>query len=258
MRAIGHIARSVLIEAVRRREIYAVVLAGVALIGLVMSMDFFQLDGLTKFYREIVLKVMSMATAVTVIVLASRQLPREFEARTIYPLLARPIQRSSFLVGKLLGVMLAALFCFALFMVIYVAGALYLGGVVPWGLFGQYVYLQVLMMLVLATLCFWLSMLLNLDAAITVGVLLYILASTVASMMSYLYDYMSAAGQCLLLVFNYALPQLILFDLSEKAVHGEVWTPLGASTMLALTAYGLAFSVVYFGMAALCFRRRAL
>lgn len=253
-----HIAKSVLIEAIRRREIYVVVLVGVSLIGMVMSIDFFEIEGLTKFYREIALKVMSMATALTVIVLASRQLPREFETRTIYPLLARPISRFSFLLGKLAGVMLAAAFCFSLFMAVYVIGTLYLGSVVPWALFGQYMYLQVLMMAILATLCFWLSMLLNLDAAITVGVLFYILASTFTSMMSYLYDYMDALGKGLLVLMNYALPQLVLFDLSEKAVHGEVWTPLSAYTMLTLTVYGVAFSAAYFAFAAVSFRRRAL
>ena len=58
-RAVGLIARSVLIEAVRRREIYVVVLLATLLIGALMSVDFFGLDGLTKFYREIALKVMS-------------------------------------------------------------------------------------------------------------------------------------------------------------------------------------------------------
>lgn len=252
------IARSVLLEALRRREIYAIVLVATLLIGAVMTVDFFNIEGLTKFYREVALKIMSAATALTVIVLAARQLPREFETRTIYPLMARPISRLSFLGGKLLGVMLAAVFCFALFMAVYLAGAAWLGSSVPWGLFAQYVYLQILMLLILAALSFWLSMLLNLDAAITIGAIFYVFAATFTTMTSYIYDFTNPVGQVIIKVAIFAIPQLTLFDLSDKAVHAEFWGPLGAGTMLQLTLYGLFFAGVYFSLAAVWFRRRPL
>lgn len=258
MRSVWLIARSVLIEAVRRREVYAIVLVSVLMIGAVMTVDFFQVRGLTKFYREMALKIMSCAAALTVVILAARQLPREFENRTIYPLLAKPLGRPVFLVGKLLGVMLAAAFCFMLFMSIFVAGSFYLGAPIPWALFAQYIYLQMLMMLVLATLSFLLSMVMNLDAAITVAVIFYAASSTITAAMSYLYDYMSAFGQVVLGVLNFAIPHLTLFDLSGKAVHADVWEPLGWSVMLALTLYGGVFAGLYLGGAMLSFRRRPL
>ena len=176
------------------------------------------------------------------IVLSARQLPREFERRTIYLLLAKPISRVTFLAGKLAGVMLAATFCFALFIAVYVGGTLYAGGAIPWALFSQYVYLQLLMMGVLASLGFWLSMVLNLDAAITIGVLFYVTASLLITLSSHLYDYMSMAGKAVLIFLTYAVPQLTLFDLSEKTIHGETWVPLSAGTMGALTLYGAFFA----------------
>lgn len=258
LRSIGLIGRSVLIESIRRREIYAIVLVACLLIGAVMTLDFFALEGLTKFYREIALRVMSMTTALTVIVLSARQLPREFENRTIYPLLAKPVSRLTFLIGKLLGVQLAAVFCFALFMVVYVVGALYLHGSIPWALFGQYLYLQMLSMLVLATLAFWLSMVLNLDAAITLAVIFYLTAATYTSITTYIYELLGPVQRAVLVVLNYALPQLALFDLSEKTVHDEVWPPLSFATMAELTLYGGTFAAVYFGLALFSFRRRPL
>ena len=137
-RAMGLIAKGVLVESTRRRELYVIVLMACLLIGFVMTLDFFGLEGLTKFHREVALKVMGVSTALAVIVLAARQLPREIENRTIYPLLARPISRLDFLLGKLLGVLLAGMFCFGLFMAVYVGGALRLGVEVPWGLFLQH------------------------------------------------------------------------------------------------------------------------
>jgi ABC-type transport system involved in multi-copper enzyme maturation permease subunit len=257
-RAVGLIARTVLVEAVRRREMYMIVLTAGALIALVIGMDFFGLEGLNKFYREMSLQVMSAATALAVIVLSARQLPREFEQRTIYPLLAKPVSRLSFLAGKLVGVMLAAGFCFLMFMAVYVIGTLVSGGRVPWMLFGQYVYLQMLMMLILATLGFWLSMVLNLDAAITVGVLFYATASLLTNLTMTLYAFMEPAGQAVLKFLTYAIPQLTVFNLSGKTIHAEAWDPLSSAIVAQLTLYGLAFAALYFGFAALVFRRRAL
>lgn len=258
MRKVWLIARGILIEAVRRREIYAIVLISTLLIGAVMTVNFFNITGLYKFYREVALNIMSTATALTVIVLAARQLPREFESRTIYPLLAKPVSRATFLAGKLLGIMLAAAFCFAIFMAIYVAGVIHLGGNLPIMLFTQYIYLQMLKLLILATLSFWLSMLVNLDAAITLGVVFMLASSVLTAALSYIYEFVSPVGQIVLKVLNYGIPQLTLLDLSGKTVHAEIWPPLEAPIMLALTAYALFFASLYFALSMLWFRRRAL
>lgn len=258
MRPVRLIAWSVLIEAVRRKEIYAIVLISCLIIAGIMSIDFFGLRGLSKFYCEMSLSVMSIATALTTIVLAARQLPREFEARTIYPLLAKPISRATFMVGKLVGVMLAAAFCFLLFMVIYVGGAIYMGSHLSVGLLAQYVYLQMLALLILATLGFWLSLWLNLDAAVTIGAILYFTASIIMTSISYIYDYAGKAGKMVLLAVTYLLPQLRLLDLSEKVVHSDVWQPLRPSIILVLTLYASFYAVVYFALAYLFFRRKPL
>jgi len=258
MKALFLIARTVGIEALRRKEIYVVVLLSCVLIALIMTLDFFQLDGLTKFYREFALKVMSTATAITVIILSSRQLPREFERRTIYPLLSRPISRPMFLLGKLLGVWLSAAFCFGLFMLVFIGGMIWLQGDIHWPLFFQYLYLQMMMMLILASLGFMLSMMFNIDAAISLAILLFGLGSTLASIITHLYEATSALGQWFLKFLTYVIPQLMLFDLSEKAIHSEAWEPLSMSILGTLTLYAGVFSGLYFFATFLLFRRKAL
>ncbi len=252
------IAKSVLIEALRRKEIYAIILLSLIFIGAIMSVDFFNLQDLEKFYREVALRIMSIASAVTVIVLSSRQLPREFENRTIYPLLAKPISRAQFLLGKLCGVMAAAIISFLLLMSVYVAGVLYLNGSIPVILFLQYLWLQLVMLLLLCTLSFWLSMLMNLDAAMTISTLLYAFASLFSSMATTLYEFTDAFGRVVLIVFNYAVPQLVLFDLSEKAVHADKWPPIDFMTLLGVTLYGFFYTALFFSFTLLSFRRKAL
>ena len=252
------LARSVLLEAVRRKDIYVIILLCCTLIGVAMAMDFFGLTGLVKFYREIALRLMGTATAIAVILLATRQLPREFEQRTIYPLLARPIGRALFLLGKGLGIQAAAVFCFGLFMLLYVAGLLYLGGPVGWSLFAQHLLLQFLQMMLLTAACFLLSLAFSKDAALTLGLLLYFAADLISHVSLNLYEMTNAFGRAILHLLLYILPQLSLFDLSRKTLHEEIWEPLGLGVIFALVAYALVYTLVYGAGAYLLFRRRPL
>ena len=258
MNVVRLIAGTVIKEAVRRREIYTIILVSALLIGAVMTIDFFKLEGLNKFYREMALHIMGLATALTVIVLSARQLPREFENKTIYPLLAKPISRTTFLLGKFCGVMLAALFCFGLFMCIFILGSLYLGGRIPWGLFLQYIYLQMLLMSILAALSFWLSLIFNLDAAITLGFVFFAGSNFLTASISYVYDFMGTFAKSILIVLTFIIPQLTLFDLSGKVTHAEAWSTISFKTMSILTIYGLIFTLIYFALAMLAFRRKPL
>jgi len=258
LRAVWAIAKTVLLEAVRRREVYVIVALCCLLIGAVMTLDFFGLRGLVKFYREVSLKLMGAATVAAVLLLATRQLPREFELRTVYPLLARPVGRFSFLLGKGLGVCAAAAFCLALFSCIYAAGIALLGGMHHPVLFLQYLYLQLLQAVVLTAGCFLLSLAMSYDAALVTGFLLVAVSGILSSASLMLYSLTNTAGRLLLRLLTVALPQLVLFDLSEKAVHGEMWSPLGTGTMMALTLYALLYAGVFTVGAYALFRRRAL
>lgn len=262
---------------------YVIILLVVSVILLTGSVKFFGFEGMSKFYREVSLKIMNIATALMVIVLAARQLPREFENRTIYPLLAKPVSRTAFLAGKFLGVMLAGIFCYFIFIVLFLAGMAYLGISLSWGLFLQGIYLQILAFLIVASLSFMLSLIFNIDAAITVSLLVFLLGGTVSSAIDYIHNYVKqfgsislgsmsvSVGDVLMRILNYGVPQLSLFDLTGKVVHAtelkttaeqvtEItrWTGIPAWVLGALTLYALAFSGVYLLIAHLLFKRRPL
>lgn len=258
IRGLFLIAKGVWLEAIRRKELYVIVTLCSLMIAGLAQINFFGLEELSKFYREIALKLMGISSALTVIVLASRQLPREFEKRTIYPLLARPIGRNTFVLGKLLGVLGAGAFCLALFMVIFVTGSLSLNAPVYAELLFQFALLQLMLQLVLASLCFAVSILVNLDAAITLGILFYIASSTFALMMTAVYETASGWAQNVIELITILLPQFMLFDLSEKAVHGSDWEPLSGSLLLQLFGYGLIYAVAYNMITLILFRRRSL
>ncbi len=258
MRNVLLIAWTVLIEAIRRREVYAIVTISVLLIGAVATTKFFNLEGLGKFYREIALQVMSIATGLTVIVIGARQFPREFENRTIYPLMAKPISRAAFILGKLLGVLAAGCFCLFLFMLVFLCGSWYLKTTIHPLIFVQFLYLQVLALLILTSLSFMLSLLTNFDASITLGAILYVTASVFLNALTFIYPFSSGVGKGLLKFLLFAVPQLSLFNLSEKVVHEEAWGAVPWDTVGLLTIYGAFYTLVFLGITYLLFRRKAL
>lgn len=256
IRPIWLLARTIFTEAVRRREIYVIVALTLALLTGLATVRFFNMTSLSKFYQEMALNVMSTATALTVIVLGARQLPREFERRTIYTLLAKPVARWQFIAGKYLGVVAAGGFCLAMFLGVFLGVRMTGGWHVPWLLFGQYLYLQILLVAVLAALSLLLSMLVESDAAMTIGALLYLLGQLLTNALMELWSEVGVAGHVLLRVLNYSVPQADLFDLSEKIVHD--WPALGAGTLGWATVYALQFIIPYLVLCWLLFRRRPL
>ncbi len=250
------IAKTIFTEALRRKEIYTIVLLTLFMLGWAGTFRFFNIAGLHKFYQEIALQIMAISTMVTTIVLASRQLPREFASRTIYVTLAKPVSRAEFILGKFLGVVAAGCFCFALFMVVFIGVNLFAGYPMPWGTFLQYVYLQCLLVALVASLAFALSLLFNQDAAITLTGMVYIFGQIFTSAIIIIYDYADAASQMAIRVLNYIVPQTALFDLSSKVIHG--FPPISIRIMAILTAYTAAFVILDLGVGYLMFRRRAL
>lgn len=183
-------------------------------------------------------------------------MPREFENRTIYPLMAKPVARHEFLLGKYAGVVGAGVFCLGLFMAVVVVGAAIMGTPIRWTIFLQFVYLQCLLVGVLAALAFVLSMTLNMDAAITIATLVYLLGNVLTNALTMLYEFVGPVGRVLLTILNYAVPQPALFDLSAKVVHE--WPPIPASILGLATLYAGMFVVPYLGLSYAMFRRRAL
>lgn len=100
------IAQTVWLQALRRKDLYVIfVMAG--FFGLwVAASRIIGIDsaGTASFLMSLGLSASFTLSAIVAAVFGSRQLPGEFEARTLYPLLARPVARGEVFLGKALGV----------------------------------------------------------------------------------------------------------------------------------------------------------
>ena len=82
-----------LLEALRRKDIYVVLILTVLMTAGAWMFGFFGVRGLEVFIRDVTFSAIGIFSTVLAVMLAARQIPEEVQRRTIYPLLARPISR---------------------------------------------------------------------------------------------------------------------------------------------------------------------
>lgn len=107
MRGLGLVTWSVFIEFARRRDFFIMlILLGLYLVGmLAMRVIGVDNDHTARFLMGLGLSFSASLAAILTAVFMARELPEEYENRTIYPMLAKPISRSIVLQGKRLGVL---------------------------------------------------------------------------------------------------------------------------------------------------------
>ncbi len=102
LRSVGLVGRGVLLETVRRRELYVIlVFAALFLAGVLVA----RAVGIPNpetgtFVLNLGLTLALGAAHVLAILTAARQIPAELENRTIHPVLAKPLSRAEYLLGK--------------------------------------------------------------------------------------------------------------------------------------------------------------
>lgn len=118
MSAILPLSQIVLKEMYRRKDFYVLFILTVVLTLAVGSANFFNESRIVAYIKDLSLLLIWVASLVIAIVTTARQIPAERESRTIFPLLAKPLTRWHFILGKFAGCWLTcglALLIFYLF-----------------------------------------------------------------------------------------------------------------------------------------------
>ncbi len=107
MNKIFALAGVVIKELYRRKDFYVLFVLTALLTFAAGAMNFFHDDKIVRYVKDICLLLIWVSSFVVAIVTTARQIPAEREARTIFPLLAKPVSRGQVVAGKFLGCWLA-------------------------------------------------------------------------------------------------------------------------------------------------------
>ncbi len=251
------IAGVVIKEMYRRKDFY-VLFVLTALITLIMgSVTFFNQGNIVRYLKEICLFLIWGASVVIAITTAARQIPAEREQRTLFPLLAKPVTRDQFVIGKFFGCWFASGLSLALFYIFFgvVAGAkehewpvlnYFQAMTLHWFLLGIVCALTVLGSIVFAAP----SSTTTITLIVSVGILL------VGRHLNKVALRLSEPGQTLLYAVYFAIPHLELFDVRDLIVHN--WDLIPWEVWAGALGYGAVYSAIFLAAACLLFRRKAV
>ncbi len=252
---IRSLVRLSFLELWRRNDVWGLLVLAVALMVPLASLSPFGADGATRYLQEMALLLLWAFSLFISIGVGARLFPPEFESRTIYPLLAKPISRGRLLVGKYLGALAAAFSALAFFYVLFFTGLLCRGESV--GLAAvQGVILHFFFVALVVALSLLGSLLMSASANATVTSVL------VLGMYFFgrrLPEIAETAGGIPggIIRFVYALaPHVEFFDMRQRIVHA--WGPVDASVFLVVIAYGLVYTGVLLACATVVLKRKRL
>src|SRR3712207_5533845 len=102
---VGAIASNTLLELVRLKVFYFMLLFGLLLIGSSLFMVNFSFQQQFQVLKDVSLGAMSIFSWLLGVLATAMLLPKDIEDRTLYTILAKPVPRFEYLLGKLLGVL---------------------------------------------------------------------------------------------------------------------------------------------------------
>ena len=105
-RRIAAITANTFTELTRLRALYVLLFFALLLIGNSIFMAQLTFQEEFQVLKDIALGSMSIFTSLLAVVATARLIPQDLEARTLYTILAKPVARLEYLLGKLAGVLL--------------------------------------------------------------------------------------------------------------------------------------------------------
>lgn len=228
------LARGVVLESLRRKDLWVVAILGFLIISAAGLLGLFGISGLEAFAKDLAFSVLGLFSTIVAVLTASRMLPEEIRQRTLYPLLARPISRFDLLMGKLAGSVLVTWLAF------WILGALTALALAMFHirfepLMLQYALVKMMGLVLICSISLALSAFMTPSAAATMGFVLAFGSTMIVRALVLAYQTSSPGMQFLFKVLNWLVPQYHLFDLGSRAANiGWPTVPLWVVGYLAL------------------------
>lgn len=250
------LAKGVVLESVRRKDLWVVAILGLVVLVAASAIGFFGSAGLEVFMKDLAVTVLGLFSTVIAAATATRVLPDEIKNRTLYPLLARPISRLDLIVGKWFGAVLVTWLGFAL-LTVTTAIAIAMFHVRFEPIMAQYVFLKLLGLTLVCSVGVALSVYMTPAASLTMTLVLSFGASTFSRAIGLGFNDASPVIRVVMQTINAALPQTHLFDIGGRAVYVG-WSPAPMWVVGALFGYLVVYSIAMLSVCYAKMRRKAL
>lgn len=246
------VAHNTFRESVRDKVLYVLLFFAVAAILGSKALGWISIGQDIKIMKDITLAAISFFGVLIAIFVGTSLIYKEMDKKTLYTILARPLHRYEFILGKYLGLM-AVLFVVTLVMaLISAAYILLLGGRLD-AIYGLAILLEYWKLLLVTAFALLMSSLTSpiLGAIIVFSV--YLFGHATGIFLELPPQFEGTTAKEILELIYYCLPNLNNFNLRSEAASG---VPVAPAYILWVLAYGLAYSAFLLFLAALAFENK--
>lgn len=256
-------------EGLRHRVLYGVVIFSILLMAFSVLFSGLFMRDISKVILDLCLSAVNVGGLLIPFFLAVNLLAKDIERRTIFTILARPISRSQYIVGKYFGIVLLTGAVMAI-----LSGATFVSVGIGKLMYGEIFFagfsigavltgiaLSFLGMMVLnALVVLWCSVTTSAFIATLLTLFTYLIGQTIDDVVRFLAVELSRTGaeistsvRYAVKIAQYLFPNLAAFDVKLQAAHGIL---IPFNDIAFLTFYGTAYIISVLSISLLIFNRR--
>ncbi len=249
--AIVAIALNTFREAIRDRILYLLLVFALIVIGVSRLLSLLTVGNEEKIIKDVGLSAISLFGVLTAVFVGVSLVFKEIERRTVYTLLANPVRRWQFLVGKFLGLLTVLVMNVGL-MSLALCGLLLFRGESPLPLLPAIV-LILIELVVITAFALLFSSLTNPILAALMTFAVYVMGHLTWSLQLLRAKLEGGLAVGLCDALYWILPDLERLNLKAEVVHG---LPVEAGFLTLGVLYGVSYSIVVLGLACVAFGRK--
>ena len=239
-------------ETIRDKILYNLVLFAVLLIGTSVLLGTLTIGEQARIVNDLGLAAINLVAVIIAIFVGIGLVTKEIERRTVYTILARPITRVQFVLGKYMGLGLIVIVNIAIMFVMFLGTILLTGNVIHGSLFQAVELILVETLLVMAMALFFSTFSSStLSATMTLG--LFVIGHLTSDLKGIAEKSQSQFTEAALTALYYICPNLEMLNIKGQAASGLL---VAAGYQATATVYGLSYAGLLLTGACFIFQRR--
>ncbi len=254
MNAVWTIARMTFLEARRNRILWILVFFCLAMVLTSFLFQEVTVSTLDRVLRDIGIATANAFGLIIAVFLGVSVVTREIERRTVYLLLAKPLTRGQYLLGKLLGVWITVAVLLGLMVLAFVAEAWAFGGSTPPVVFAAF-WLMLIELWAITSFSVLASTFTSSIMSAFLSLALYVIGEFSPSIYYFGKKSHVEFAKPILKGIFYLLPNFEQLNLKDEA---SMLIPVPLMRVATATTYGMLYAVAFFLLALAIFRRRDL
>lgn len=234
MKQIWILAQNTIKALVRKKDFYVFFMMLSVLLLFLFTEKFFGIGDISRHTKDIGYFCLWLFSFIIGATFSARQLPEEISSKAVFSLLAKPVSRMHFLVGRFFGALLAASCAYTVFYIAYIGVTLMKGEGIAGALLIQAYLLGICFLSMVCAISMFLTLYLTLSAAITASFIIYFAIVWFIDILRAMVIYAEGWRLFFSNLIFYLIPHYEFYDLRVRLAHSWEALPLWVACSIIL------------------------